>query len=335
MKKNFGLIILAMLASINVAGQTKYDTIFNYMSTTPVTIDGQATEECWTNAEWYAIGQTWIPWGVTVSKSDFEGRFKVSWDEEYFYLLVEIHDDSISDDHADPLQNYWDDDCVEIFIDEDRSMGNHQYNNNAFAYHVSTFYDAVDVSTTGGGINYKDHIDVVMDTIGDDLYLWEFAIKLHDATYNNSNPEASRVFPENGKIMGFSVAYCDNDETTSRENFFGSMTLTSATANNSYIDATIFGVMKLIDPNAVSVLGNVASRLYRIYPNPSEDYFVIDLNIQGERDLTVYSADGREVLKSIVNGGLNRIGTTSMEAGPYFIRIDENSAKSTEILMVR
>lgn len=253
MKSILVLFFFAILCLQSSLGQTKYDTIFNYLSNSPVQIDGQADEDCWTAAKWIPISQTWIPYGASVSTNDFEGRFKVSWDAAYLYLLVEIHDDSLSDDHPDPLQNWWDDDCVEIFIDENRSMGNHERNNNAFAYHISIFYDAIDLNSIGGGINYKDHINVVMDTIGDDLYLWEMAIKLYDATYNNNEPEASRVFLENEKIMGFSLAYCDNDESTSRENFFGTMTLSAATANNSYIDATIFGVMKLIDPFAIPI----------------------------------------------------------------------------------
>src|SRR4030042_2943211 len=90
----------------------------------PITIDGQATEECWVNAGWHAIDQVWIPYNATMKEGDFEGRFKVAWDELYLYILVEVIDDSLSDDHANPLTNWWDDDCLEIFIDENRSKEN-------------------------------------------------------------------------------------------------------------------------------------------------------------------------------------------------------------------
>lgn len=325
MKRNLVLLSLAIAFSFNLSGQTKYDTIYNYISTSPVIIDGQATEDCWTNAEWLPIGQTWIPYGASVSKDDFEGRFKVSWDAEYLYLLVEIHDDSLSDDHADPLQNWWDDDCVEIFIDEDRSLGNHERNNNAFAYHVSIFYDAIDLSSSGAGINYKDHINVVMDTIDDDLYLWEMAIKLHDATYNNSDPEASRVFPENGKIMGFSLAYCDNDETTSRENFFGTMTLTAATANNSYIDATIFGVMKLIDPNAVGIKNISAGENVNFYPNPAHNFLTIESDQPGSKEIEILSMNGELVYTTNFTGNSRKISLDEIIPGGYILKLKGDS----------
>ena len=44
------------------------------------------------------------------NKNDFSGRFKLLWDEHYLYLMAEITDDILFDQHADPLKLYWDDD---------------------------------------------------------------------------------------------------------------------------------------------------------------------------------------------------------------------------------
>ena len=98
-------------------------------------IDGVANEPVWQAAEWYEIGHLWL--GPDYTAEDFSGRFKVAWTEERLYILVEVVDDILFDSHRDPLVQYWDDDCVEIFIDEDYSGGDHQYNHNAFAYHMS------------------------------------------------------------------------------------------------------------------------------------------------------------------------------------------------------
>ena len=46
-----------------------------------------------------------------------------------------------------PLERWWDEDCVEIFIDEDNSGGNHQFNHNAFAYHIGLNGDVVDLDS--------------------------------------------------------------------------------------------------------------------------------------------------------------------------------------------
>jgi hypothetical protein len=277
MKKLFLIFLLQTIfisLSWHLNAQTQYDTLYAYLSKTPVVIDGIADDECWAEAQWHPIDQVWIPYGATMDEGDFQGRFKLAWDSLYLYLLAEIVDDSLSDDHADPLQNWWDDDCLEIFLDENRSKGNHERNNNAFAYHVSIFYDAIDMNTSGSGVNYKSNLEVVMDTAADDTYIWEAAIKNYSAAFNISDPEASRVYLYHHKLMGFSLAYCDNDETTARENFIGSAYMTAQHANDNYITADYFGSLLLVDPDyvePVSVHGGTSLRPVTLYPNPVHD----------------------------------------------------------------
>ena len=236
---------------MHLGAQTQHDTLYAYLSQSPVVIDGIADDACWENAQWHPIDQVWIPYDAAMNEGDFQGRFKLAWDSLYLYMLAEIVDDSLSDDHSNPLQNWWDDDCLEIFIDEDRSKGNHERNNNAFAYHISIFYDAIDLNSSGAGVNYKNNIEVVMDTIAADTYLWEVAIKNYTSDFTVGDPEASRVILHHHKLMGFSLAYCDNDETLGRENFIGSQTMTPATANDNYITADYFGSLLLVDPDYV------------------------------------------------------------------------------------
>ena len=106
------------------------------------TIDGVADEAAWQSAPWREISYRWL--GPEHASTDFEGRFKVVWTPERIHLLVEIVDDVLIDVHRDPLVRYWDDDCLEIFVDEDFSGGDHQYNHNAFAYHMSLDNRAID-----------------------------------------------------------------------------------------------------------------------------------------------------------------------------------------------
>lgn len=75
---------------------------------------------------------------------------------------------------------------------------------------------------------------------------------------------------EKGKKMGFTIAYCDNDETTARENFIGSMVMTQATANDMYKNADHFGLMILSDSqNVTNVLTNQSANEIKIYPVPA------------------------------------------------------------------
>jgi hypothetical protein len=319
----------------SVWGQTQNDTIFSYLTKTPVTIDGRATEECWANAEWHAIDQVWIPWNAKMKEGDFAGRFKVAWDELYLYVLVEVVDDSLSDDHSNPLQNWWDDDCLEIFIDENRSKGDHERNCNAFAYHVSLFYDAIDLNSSGNGVNYKNNLKVVMDTIGSDTYLWEFAIKNYDATFNISNPENSRVKLVPNKKMGFAIAYCDNDETTARENFIGSMVMTQATANDMYRNADYFGLMILVDPDysTNAVMNNVQSDV-KIFPVPAQNYLTIETSVaNGTKNAVSISTISGQIVKSeSFNGNIHNINTEDLEAGTYIVKVIQGNRSFSKII---
>lgn len=306
-----------------VRSQTQNDTIFNFKTETPLIIDGQATEDCWTNAKWHAIDQVWIPWNATMKDGDFNGRFKVSWDENFLYVLVEVVDDSLSDDYSNPLLNWWQDDCLEIFVDENRSKGDHERNCNAFAYHVSLSYDAIDLNSSGQGVNYKDNIEVDMDTIGKNTYLWEFAVKNYDATFNVNNPEASRVKLEHNKKMGFALAYCDNDETTTRENFIGSMKMTSATSNEMYRNADYFGLMLLQDTTKIT--GVLTSDLpdIKIYPVPARDYITIDMGTAYSCSFTasILTITGELLKKEDFYKNTHLLNIEGLSQGIYFVQV--------------
>lgn len=317
-----GLLALGII--LNISAQTQQDTIFNYFTSTPVVVDGVDTEDCWDEAEWNPIEQVWLPYGEEMADGDFEGRFKVAWDADYLYLLVEVVDNMLSDDHSDPLDSWWDDDCLEIFIDEDRSKGWHETNNNAFAYHVSQFYDAIDMSPTGSGINYKDHIDVVMNDMGSNTYLWELAIRIYADDYNHSSPEDSRVTLTPNKVMGFTLAYCDNDETDGRENFIGSVSVSYDDRNVSYQTADVFGTMKLVDPDYDPVgMETVRQADFKVYPSPAQDFIHIHHASQTQNpiDISLFMINGQQLKKASFTGQNFNLNISDLEAGIYMLHI--------------
>jgi len=268
-------------------------------------------------------------------EGDLEGKFKVSWDAEYLYVLVEVVDNMISDDYTNPLQNWWDDDCLEVFLDEDRSKGNHERTNNAFAYHVSIFYDAIDLDAAGKGVNYKQNISVIMDTIAPNTYMWEMAIKVYDSKFSLSNPEASRVTLAPKKLMGFTIAYCDNDETKSRENFIGSMFMSQATANDNYKTADYFGSMLLVDKTDITLVKSVYienSELARIYPNPVNDLLTINLsdNVTSSASYSIHSMIGTLLKSGQINTQNQNIDVDDLIPGIYFLTISVGKYRQIE-----
>ncbi len=201
----------------------------------PVTIDGKATEKIWSQLPWQQLDEVWL--GKPFSTDDFQGRYKVTWDSKKLYVLAEIVDDKLVDTHPDGLDRYWDDDCLEIFIDENRSKGNHQYNHSAFAYHIALDGKVTDINTDSVP-SYYNHVSSARLTSGNTT-IWETSIDIYDDSYSDGMP-ATPVTLSSGKVMGFALAYCDNDNSAERENFIGSAKVIGKDKNRGWIDAGIF-----------------------------------------------------------------------------------------------
>ena len=207
-------------------------------------IDGVADEAIWAQAEWYALEHRWL--GPEYSAEDFQGRFKVVWTADKLYILGEFVDDILIDTHRDPLVQYWDDDCLEIFIDEDYSGGDHQYNHNAFAYHMSLDNQAIDMGTDERPHNYSHHVESRWKQQGN-TFVWEVAIDIYTDSYVDGSEDNKPITLSAGKLMGLMLAYCDNDGSELRENFIGSESVPSGPKDRGWIDAGLFGALILVE----------------------------------------------------------------------------------------
>ena len=239
------IIVLCLALGVMACGDLRqkenHQIIEVLKAENPITLDGKATENAWQKAQWHSLDQIWI--GDPFPHDDFKGRYKLSWDEEQIYLLVEITDDILYDQRKDPLKRYWDDDCVEIFVDEDNSGGLHQYSHNAFAYHVAIDGNVVDIAPDREPHLYNDHVTTKIHTEGT-LSIWEMSIRLYPDSYLDEATNKPEDLRRNKKV-GFALAYCDNDGSQERENFIGSVFVPGEDKNQGWIDADIFGTLLL------------------------------------------------------------------------------------------
>lgn len=217
-----------------------------------IVIDGVPDDLAWQMASWRQIDQLII--GKPPSKKDFSGQYKILWDDKQLYLLVQIADDVLFDQNPNPYISYWNDDCLEVFIDEDASGGNHQFNYNAFAYHVALDNQAVDI----GGRNPDGSAQVVLlnehitshwqrDNKAPHYINWELSIRLFDDSFEKG--KSRPVTLKKGKEIGFMLAYCDNDGSAEREHFIGSTFIAPIEGNKNlgYITADVFDQLILIE----------------------------------------------------------------------------------------
>ncbi len=266
-------------------------------------IDGLGDDACWESASWFPIDQMWITWGEPLLPfDDFKGEFKVMWSSETneMYFLVRTTDDVFVDGYVWPDGKYPNYDILEIFIDEDYSGGLHIFDTesslaaNAFSYHIvidepddGDFTDLMvvcDIAGTSWGNStipdYAGHFpELAVSREGRD-YIWEFSMIVHNDSYDHSDPTASLVELSAGKIMGLSMAYCDNDDPDelplSRDNFIGSVYVSEEAYNDHWRNADGYGTLTLIEEgDPVAINHQDLSSGIVIYPNP-----MIDNNIQ-------------------------------------------------------
>jgi hypothetical protein len=303
---------------------------------------------------------------------DFTGNFKILWSEEtnLLYFLVEIIDDEFVDGYVFPNGGYPNYDIVEIFIDEDRSGGPHVFDNtlfpgmsacptcnaeNAFSYHIAAnaledgeiqdeFVAADIAGTTWGTIrNYASHFPEFAMVKNENTYIWEFSLIVHNDTYNHSNQEASIVNLEDGKIMGLTMAYCDNDNPFEnplrRDHFFGSVEVPLSAHNSHWINADWFGVAKLVDESTTSVDQIQEEFRTRIYAANRQLHTHITSSITGPINIRVINILGSEVFRHYE---VKTIGTWNgsfqiddLRNGIYVVEIIHGNQRRAEKILVK
>ena len=179
-------------------------------------IDGNTSDAAWLRVGWSPMNSNWLSNAeARTNAADFTGNFKFLYSGSKLYFLAEITDDKLmTSTNADPTWKYPSFDCLEVFVDEDKSGGDHTFNNNAFAYHLTQSLHAVDLGTISGdysGKIYDKNVTYTMKSIGSNKYVWEGAITIYGPTFDLNAATNTPVALSPGKIMGVSVAYCDND----------------------------------------------------------------------------------------------------------------------------
>ncbi len=355
MKKYLALLFISLLTHSQLIKQAfKMDQM-------PV-FDGEA-ESNW-NAPWESINQIWIPYNnlspfvgysetgtkTVMGDTDFSGRYKVMWNENANVLLffVEIQDDAFIDGYLKPNGNYPNFDILELFVDENKSGGNHLFDSstanaeNAFAYHIAvnkpaqnqvtnTMVGAMDVkgTTWGDVVDYQFHFpNFAFKNLGNGKYTYELSLKLYKDDYNGVNASLSIKDLIIGQNIGLSIAYCDNDNPDGlRDHFFGSVPLSSLNNNDSYLNASLFGTINLAT-NALNSSSYSQENAIKIFPIPFQNSFSLQINdsLQLENSyLEIYNQLGQKIFERQIKEHHSEINTSILAKGSYFYRFTNGS----------
>jgi hypothetical protein len=206
-------------------------------ATTAPQVDGLGDDPSWQQAPWRAIDQVLLG-EAPRDASDFSGRYKAVWREDALYVLAEIHDDHLVDATPDPLQKYWEDDALEIFVDEDNSGGDHQHSEQAFAYHIALDNQAIDAGPLANASDeatprsaprtYPDHIQARWQRAAAAPHplLWEVRVALYpaDGVDVASSADADEA-ADSGAPAGTDADSDAGAEDTARADTVGPVTL--------------------------------------------------------------------------------------------------------------
>lgn len=240
------IAISTLLVGSCIASCSSFAIEAMYTEVPPV-IDGLDNEAQWSKADWLPIADVIV--GGEISKDDFSGQYRLLWDENYLYLQARIQDDVLFDQHIDPVDRYWDDDALEVFIDEDGSGGDHLYSHNAFAYHISLDNQVADLAPNEKPALFNQHVNSSWQRSSEEPFfiIWELAIAIYPDTFKHQGDGIAPVKLTDGKVLGFMLAYCDNDGSPSREHFIGSKDIEAVNGdkNRGYLDASVFDKLTL------------------------------------------------------------------------------------------
>ncbi|MDZ7723883.1 MAG: sugar-binding protein [candidate division KSB1 bacterium] len=345
------------LVTRDASNDTQDDTVLVHHVTDVPVIDGNADDACWRQTDWQEIGQTWMPYDAFVLSDDFNGRYKCIWnsDSNRVYFLVDIKDDVLVDGYEVGDGGYYKYDVLELFVDEDYSGGLHQQgqgaqnSENAFAYHMNVNFPgdgntthelvAMDQYEWNQTVNYSDHFPEFAVKQYSHKNIYEFSLKMYSDDFDIDQPEASRVNLTENKMIGFSMAYCDNDDPDespkTRDHFFGSVTVAHQDSNNHWINADHFGTIMLVDTAQTVAVADRNSQhiisdysLIQNYPNPFNPVTQIQYTLpkSSQVHIAVYDMTGRKVATLVdetQNAGTHSINwdASGLASGVYFYKM--------------
>jgi hypothetical protein len=164
----------------------------------PVVIDGKV-DDLWSEARGYEIGN--VIYSPPSNEKDFSASYKTAYDAKNLYVLVDVTDDSLKNDSDSDL--WYQDDCVEVFIDADNSKSD-SYDDNDAQYHFDWDKNSPSMSQFQHG--RTDGIEFAMVTT-ESGYRTE--IKFPWSTLG--------VEPSAGKKIGLDVHANDDDDGGDRD----------------------------------------------------------------------------------------------------------------------
>ncbi|HEX2937259.1 MAG TPA: sugar-binding protein [Bacteroidales bacterium] len=312
-----------------------------FTSTLPV-IDGIGNDTCWDKAEWATIDQIWI--GQPVDASDFTGKFKAMWTEDRLYVLVRVTDDSLllqASGITDVCTNIYNYDCVEIFMDENNSREtDYSGTFKAVAYHMDTTGNICYSMGNKGWVRLDDHLHYKMKRVDTHTFDYEYEIKVYNDTYVVGGINVP-VKLTNGKLMGWSIAYNDNDLGSTRQNMIGSIYIAGSDKNVSYFNSSVFGELKLVGKSTPTTVSAAEENANAIGLKTMGDKLVVTYTNQTINDkvnIQLFDCSGKRFqnFTTVKHSSFieKQFDTSGLPKGVYIVKVANEEKSETKKVVI-
>jgi len=182
-------------------------TVVSWMSESiAIVIDGDLDDPEWEKAQ-----------DFTFQAGDFPVKPLVLWDETYFYFGCIISDPNVEGKHKDGIQNVWEDNDVEYYLETDNDkFAGRSKNSFQLLFGAAGAYNDTDGKGLGGNADYDfgwdSHIEYVTalepgSTINDGNDVdkgWRLESRL---PWSDMDIKGNTV---KGKTMGWNILYADD-----------------------------------------------------------------------------------------------------------------------------
>lgn len=216
----------SVAANVNSVGTVNISVgELNATSTAP-TIDGTI------DALWSSYGRYNLDAGSSTTSADLDGYYKIMYDNTYLYVLVDVNDDVLNNDHA----NSWEDDAVEVMIDiGNDKVGCCTYGGNDYQYIFE--YNSTAVT------EYK-HGTTAGVTVGRSTRAGGYIME-----YRFTWSDLGAPVPVPGTYIGFEVKLDDDDDGGTRD----SQLAWKDGSFNTYNNPSLFGTHRFSSCNPLPV----------------------------------------------------------------------------------
>jgi hypothetical protein len=313
--------------------ETGNELVYNvaHLGSRTVDIDPTVVEEFW---DWVdaapiatVVAGSAHDEGIALTSDDFSGEFKVVWDDNNLYLLVNAVDDNIVTGSGTAADN------IELFFNTDalwctRAANDHETQQFRDPYRDAKNFTASQIrvnvgndnDVTGGGYALLSGDDSEYDfksVTTDDGFVMKVKIPFVYIT----NPDAQNTFlPELGGVLKFDIGYGDVDDEAagSREHIVH----WNADSPDGWKDVRLFGTLVLsdeVEPNFVASPGKVFNAI-SVYPVPAISNLTVEHNdFENCRSISIVNILGQVIMSTTSVERVNVFSIDRMPAGIYMV----------------